>query len=348
MIKRDSSLDLLKTISMILVIVIHVSNYYCRNASDMLSTNFIFSAVYDGLARICVPLFFMISGVVILNGKYDGRKYIARIVKFILVLAFWSIIYYLWDAFYMHYEYNLVSDFFNIFFIPMKIHLWFMYPIIGLYIIAPFIQKMVNNLEEKLENLFIFLWLGFSGGVYILNLIVKGIGVDTEVVYPLPMLQETYWLGYFIAGYVLYKRIQAIKGERKYNKKLMLSFIISMTVTIGVTLIYSILKEEFFQAYYAYRSLFIIVSSLSVFCYIIINSDRILNKPVEKAAKILVTYSFGVYLSHLMFYNILVKEFDILKLNGTYAVPLFTVLIFFVSLSFTYLLKKIPILKNVV
>ena len=348
MIKRDSSLDLLKTISMLLVIVIHLSNYYCRNAIDILSTNFIFSVVYDGLARICVPLFFMISGVVILNGKYDGRKYIARIVKFILVLAFWSIVYYLWDAFYMHYEYNLVSDFFNIFFIPMKIHLWFMYPIIGLYIIAPFIQKMVNNLDKKLENLFIFLWMGFSGGVYVLILILEELDVVAKVVYPLPMLQETYWMGYFITGYILYKRIQPIKGERKYNKILVLSFIISMTLTIGATIKYSISEGEFFQDYYAYRSLFIIVSSLSFFCYVIINSDRILKKPVEKAAKILVTYSFGVYLSHLMFYNILVKEFDVLKLNGTYAVPLFTVLIFFVSLSFTYLLKKIPILKNVV
>lgn len=348
MINRDVSLDLLKTISMILVIVIHLSNYYCRNASDMQTTNFIVSVIYDGLSRICVPLFFMVSGVVILNGKYDGRKYARRIIKFIYILAFWSIVYYLWDAFYMKYEYDIVEDFFNVFFTPNKVHLWFMYPIIGLYIIAPFIQKMVNGMDKKLENLFLFLWIGFSGGVYIFSLLVEKLDVIINIVYPLPMIQETYWLGYFVAGYILYKRLQKLKGETRYNLLLVVSFIASMFITIGLTLYYSIVDGVFYEEYYVYRSLFIVIATLSFFSYVIINSARILKRSVEKAAATLVTYSFGVYLSHLMFYNILVKEFDVLRLNGAYAVPVFTVLIFLVSLSFTYVLKKIPILKNVV
>ncbi len=346
--KRDYSLDFLKCFSMILVIVIHLSNYYCRHTDQILTSNFIVSMIYDGLARVCVPLFFMISGVVTLSGKNDSKRYFRRILKFTLILAFWTVIYYLWDAFYMHYEYNLISDFFNVFFEPMKIHLWFMYPIIGLYIVAPFIQKMLVNLDRKLENLFIGLWIAFGSGVYLFRTIVAMAGIKTEVGYPLAIFQDTYWLGYFAVGFILYKRLQNIKGERKYNKYLISIFSISMFITLVGTLIGSLLKSEFYQGFLAYRGILIIFSSICMFSYIILNSDRILKAPVIKIVELIVTYSFGVYLSHLLFYNILVKEFDILKLNGAYGVPLFTVLLFAVSFSFTYILKKIPFFRNVV
>jgi len=112
----------------------------------------------------------MVSGVVILNGTYDRKKYVKRIMWFVFILAFWNLIYYFWDAFHMNYEYNVFKDIFTVFFVPIKVQLWFMYPLIGLYIAAPFIQKMVHGMDRKLENLFMMLWLFFVGAVSFVSL----------------------------------------------------------------------------------------------------------------------------------------------------------------------------------
>ena len=56
--EKNYNLELIRMISFIFVIVIHVSNYYCRAYGDITIGEYSFSLLLNLLARISVPCFF--------------------------------------------------------------------------------------------------------------------------------------------------------------------------------------------------------------------------------------------------------------------------------------------------
>ena len=59
--EKNYNLELVRMISFILVIAIHVSNYFCRAYGKIPQGEYLFSLVIDTAARLSVPCFFMIS-----------------------------------------------------------------------------------------------------------------------------------------------------------------------------------------------------------------------------------------------------------------------------------------------
>ena len=56
-------------ISCIFVIVIHVTNYFCRAYGEITQSEYLFALLLDTLARVSVPCFFMISGALLLKRR---------------------------------------------------------------------------------------------------------------------------------------------------------------------------------------------------------------------------------------------------------------------------------------
>ncbi len=341
--KRDKSLDFLRILSMLLVIIIHLSNYYCRRYSDISTSSYLGATIYNAISRVSVPIFFMISGSLILGQNYEKEKYIKKIKRFVIVLISWNIIYILWNKFYMNIDITSFKDIISLIIKPVKAHLWFLYAILGLYIITPFIQNMLKNMDNNLENLFIKLWLIFSGFYYIIKIIIQSLlHINFEVIYPIPLVQATYYLGYYIVGYILYKRITP--EYKKYERLSTLLLVLCSLITISATFIISLLKGKYFELLFGYRSIFIIISSLCVYSLILINKDKFEDTNIfEKLSP----YSFGVYLFHVIPFNILTENINILKINSFIGVPLFSFLVFIVTLPCVYLLNKIPIIKKI-
>ena len=80
--KRNYSIDTLRTIATFLVVLIHVSAKYIDTAINNLSFNksFWIANISDSFSRIAVPLFVLISGMFLLGRKesiiqfYKNRK----------------------------------------------------------------------------------------------------------------------------------------------------------------------------------------------------------------------------------------------------------------------------------
>ena len=197
MSKRDETLDFLRVISMFLVIVIHVANCYFRNYTSISSTSYLFADVFNILARVSVPIFFMISGALLIGKDQSKEKYKARIKRMLIVLGAWTLIYLLWKVLFLK---DPMPNIFYLLFTPDRAHLWFLYAIIALYIVLPFINKLAKNLDKKEENYFILLWFIFCG-------IYNNIGNMAHTnYYVLPIVAGGYYLGYFMIGSILYNR----------------------------------------------------------------------------------------------------------------------------------------------
>ena len=327
--KKDSSLDFLRVLSMFLVIVIHMANCYCRNFANISGFSFSIACIFNILARVSVPIFFMISGALLIPKKLTKEKYIFKVKRMVIVLVLWTFIYILFEYFYL----GTVPNFLHLFLEPSRAHLWFMYAIICLYIALPFINKMANNLTKNEENLFMGLW--FLASIFIYAIKILKIG---KIVYNIPIVSGTYYLGYFLLGYILYKRINKDREKFKnYNSLFVLLFIFSNLLIIFITLIVSFRNGHTYKMFLTYSNPLMIMSSLSFYCFFLINNNKSFN-----FVSLLSQFSFGIYLVHGIFLEILKQNIDFLSINSIIGIPLFTILLFLVSYCVIYLLQKIP------
>ena len=344
--EKKINIEFMRIIAILSTIVIHVSNIYIRSFGNISNGNFLISTIYNACARICVPVFFMISGALLIKGEYNREKYLKRIKKFIIILAVWSIIYYIVND--IRGGSNdiikaMVYTFFDTTYTSK--HLWFMYAIIAMYLVLPFINNMCKNLTREQENLFMILWMSISGLSVIYLPLAKAItGHSIDVVYPVPLINGAYYLGYFICGHILYERLKDIKTTKKYNLWCILTFVLSVVIIAGVTYYSSIKHNHLMNTMLWYRSIFIILESFAVFIYIVINSDKFKNPNINKIASL----SFGVYLVHAIILFIIKDNINMISYSPIIFIPIFTFIIFMTSLLISFIMKKIPIINKII
>ena len=344
--EKKINIEFMRIIAIISTIVIHVSNIYMRSFGNISNSDFLVATIFNACARICVPVFFMISGALLIKGEYNKEKYLKRVKKFIIILAVWSVVYYLINV--VRTGQNdlikaIVYTFFDTTYTSK--HLWFMYAIIGMYIVLPFVTNMCKNLTKEQENLFMILWMGISGLSVIYLPLAKAItGHHIDVVYPIPLINGAYYLGYFICGHILYERLKDIKATKKYNLWCIMTFILSVIIIFGVTYYSSVSHNRLMNTMLWYRSIFIILESFSVFIFITINGEKFKNPNINKIASL----SFGVYLVHAIILFIIKDNMNMISYPPILFIPVFTFIIFMTSLIITYIMKKIPIINKIV
>ncbi|MBQ8204091.1 MAG: acyltransferase family protein [Clostridia bacterium] len=343
--KRKINIEFIRIFAVFMVISIHVANVYIRRFGTVPDGDFLVSVIYSSFSRVCVPLFFMIGGAFALNKEYDGKKYFGKIIKAITVLIIWSVIYYLTKNGF-HFEgigKVIVNSFFNA--DMTSRHLWYMYPLIAIYIALPFLQNMCKNLSEKQENLFLILWFCFSGLSYIYIPLASHLAKSNIALeYPVPLINSAYYAGYFIAGHILYKRFKDVSFNKRKNIICIAIYLISTLVTILSTYFISKALDSFASPPTWYRGAVVIIASVAVFLLIVANADKFKSKFILTVSK----HTFGIYLIHMIFLNIIKKIIVIADQPAAVAIPVITVIVFVCSLLSSMLLSKIPFIKKVI
>ncbi len=342
---RKINIEFIRVFAIGLTIMIHVSNIYIIRYPNIGNQEFLSAVTYNSLARVCVPLFFMISGIFSLRGEYNRKKYCGRILRFVSVLIIWSIIYYL-DNYGFTLK-NVGKIFVKSIFESgaTSRHLWFMYAIIGLYIALPFIQNMCKNMTKEQEKLFLILWLVLSGldSVYV-PIASRIVGADIRVNYPVPIINATYYLGYFVSGHILYERFKDMKATGKKNLFCILGYVVSTVLSIVITYFVSVKENAYFDAMTWYRGILVIIAAFSLFLLVVINEEKIKSPIILKFSEL----SFGIYLVHYLFVNEIMERWDVLFFNPLIFVPLATIGVYVLSFVVCWIIKRIPILKRII
>ena len=122
--QKNYNIEIMRVAAFVMVIVIHVSNYFCRAYGTISNGEYIYSLVINSLARVSVPCFFMMSGALLLGRTESMSKNMKRVGRFLMVLVIWSIIYYLFNTYYSHQDTFGLSNFLEK---PAEAHLWYLY-----------------------------------------------------------------------------------------------------------------------------------------------------------------------------------------------------------------------------
>ena len=306
--KRELYSDILKIISIFLVVLIHVFATY-RGEYFYTNGKYYFILTFaDSFTRIAVPMFFMITGTFMLSKKTERysdylKKRIPRLlIPFFLI----SIVYYI-------YERNKtgdpkgIIDFILVFFNHgAKYHFWYMYAIIPIYLIIPYLQVLVQNLDrKKLLNLIILLFI-LSNTFNTISLLTGRYGYGVLRVFTLPSLFS--YINYLFLGYYLYKYC-----ESNSKKKNVILFVLSIAC-IGLMPI----ADHYFVNGSRNDEMLIATSILpiipSIFSYIFIR-DCFKNKKVtDRVSNVISTISSCVMYIYMIHVYIMEKfETDLSK-----------------------------------
>lgn len=333
--------DILRIFASFAVVCIHVTAEVLTNISSLNTSNWWLSMIINGFSRWCVPIFFMVSGIFLINtDKSTNIKVFLkkRLQKILLPFFAWTIIYII----YYNYK-NLSVINLNVlikWFLEghSASHLWYLYALVGVYLVTPVISWFIHNTQKKFVDYYLLLCLL---GSFILPFIKDLTNINLKFNIP---LTDTY-VFYFILGYYLHNNFFNIKN-------LLLIYIlglISTIVLIIATTITSSNAHSLITFFTKNSSPTVLLQSIAVFL-LIKNSninDFIIKSNLGTLIQKLSQVTFGVYLIHILFILILK---DVLigyyKVKVIYFVLVSIPITFILSNISVLVLRKIPIVRR--
>lgn len=329
--QKNYNLELIRTISFIMVIVIHVTNYFCRAFGRVSTGEYWFALIMDTFARVSVPSFFMLSGALLLGRDEPFEKNIRRTGRFIVVLLFWSLVYCVHNRVYM----GTPCSLFELLYVPAEPHLWYLYAMIPIYVVLPFFQIMCRGMNRKLD-------LALCGIISVVVIVMYNMSMmNVEFFYDLPLIGDKVYTFYFFLGYFLYKyRTQ----EHISTKVLFAIFLVSNILNIILTASVSSWTGEHYERFLEYGCPLVILSGASFFALMlrIKNGQIRLKERTEKAVDTWCTCSFGIYLIHILFLDNYKKYIEPEAVSAYLAIPALTLVILMISFGCVYLIRQLP------
>lgn len=328
---KNYNIELIRTVSFVLVIVIHVTNYFCRAYGKISSGEYWFALILDTFARVSVPCFFMISGALLLGREEPIRKNWQRLLRFCIVLVFWSLIYYVHNVFFMGTPVHLTK----VLYVPTEPHLWYLYAMIPIYLVLPFFQIMCRGMDEGLVKAFFWIGTIATAVMYVMSF------YHAELYYDVPIFGDRIYAYYFFLGYFLMKYQDEIPLRRGMLLALFLGSNLANIILTGAV---TYQNGDHMERYLEYGCPLVMLSAAAFFLLMLRLGDGEvkLKEWIKKLIDIWCTCSFGIYLIHILFLDGFKKYIKAYEVSVWLAVPGLTIGLFVVSFVCIYLIRRVP------
>ncbi len=329
MAQKNYNIELTRMLAFLMVIAIHVTNYFCRAYGEISTGEYLFSLIIDTASRVSVPCFFMITGALLLGRQEPLEKHIRRLTRFFIVLIVWSLIYWVWNTFYMGTDVDLSQ----ILYTPTEAHLWYLYAMIPIYCVMPFFQVMCRHMDERLERAFLILITAAAIVNYIVSL------QKEEVYYDLPIIGDRIYSYYIFIGYYIAKYQKNVRlSQRAAALICTVCLLAAFVLTWGI----STLSQTHYERVLEYGDPLIALAGASFFLFMlrIRGENYVPSVRKKKAVDLICGCSFGIYLIHILFLDNYKKYMEPTDLTAWIAVPLLIASIATVSFLCVWLLRK--------
>ena len=335
--------DVLRVLAAVAVMVIHIVGYkFSAVAPTTRAWNVLNLA--DAAASWAVPVFFMLSGALLLSREYTLKKlYGKKILRIITCFVFWSAVYALWE-FYKHR--SLKGSVIE--FIQGPDHMWFLFAIVGLYLFVPVLKKVVED-EATLRYFLILMFvisIVFNGAVVLLSPFS-----ETKAKFLFGLIRQagiqyvpanTF---YFVFGYYLSSH-SITKKQRRF---IYIGGIVGFLFTAAGGAAASIYLKKPVAMFLANNALGICLQAIGIFVLAKqLFSAKRLPKKVQSALAYLADISFGAYLVHFLVILLLERFLNLhaLRFHTLFSIPLLTIIVAVISFGISALLNRIPIVKK--
>jgi len=350
--KRIVYFDYLRVAATIAVVLAHVASFYWESFGGRSITWNVLN-FYITIIRWTVPIFVMLSGSLFLSKDLDiKRLYKKNVLRMIVVYLAWGAFYALVFPLYnwiFHQEPlpslgNVILDT-----LSGSYHMWFIPMIIGLYICAPVLRKIV--LDRKIAKYFLTLTFVFTFAIpqaialcrdfahgWLLELAEQ---LDVLVNYDMKLFFVLGYTAYFVLGYLLDTTELSKKQRTRIYILGVVGFVTSIGLNVAVSWIHDTPCGTYFEAF-CVNILFMAIAVHTWFKYRDYPNEK-LNRIVYALSK----YSFGVYLVHAFSLDVLdILGITAMTWNPVIGVPITTLAATVLSFSISWVIHKIPVLNK--
>ena len=328
--------DELRALAILLVLLAHTIQYFPVNM-DYLTSPTLLS--YLTVSRMGVPLFFMLSGALLIGKEYSLSSFFKKRFKRVLIPAiFWYIILFLTVAAANGYNFNMIS--YWIYQAPFP---WFVCAIIGIYLVIPIFSSFIKEYGMKGAEYCLLIWF--------IIIVLTTFNLSENYYVELIFNNFGLYIGYAILGYYLTN-----KDFNIYSLPMMIFNLIAFIVTLSISIYYAF---NYVNVVYIY-SVSVIIQCITLFLFLRYLSKYALFKPKKVLSKVhefirkswigsliyfLSISSYTIYLMHIHIVNLLLQYYPITTFDLIPAVYLLLVL---GSIIVAFILSKIPILNRIV
>ena len=324
-------LDLLRIIACFLIVLMH-------SPMPTVAENSFFVTAISFFTEPAIGLFFIVSGALLLPVKSSSFSFLTkRFIRIGVPLIIWTIFFIFLKIYNSESEINILSSIFSFPFSNQGHGVfWFLYTILGLYLLSPIISSWLKNASKRELEFYLLIW-GITLCYTILESFITTNESTTGILY-----YFSGYAGYYILGYYL----------KNYSGNLLLaisSFFSLAGVGVIIYLKYFNILFDFYRLFW-YLSIFIASWSV-VYWYVAIYIFRIIaHHHLYTWLPRISNLTFGVYLIHIFIMREwLWKTNFILSIPNYYLQTLTISLIsFFLSLAIVFIISKIPYLKLLV
>lgn len=338
--KRLLWADAVRITAIYLVLLVH---------SSLIASSFSFSSldtlILFAFAKTCVPLFVLLSGSLLLSKRESYEAFFRkRVLRLLIPWSIWAGIYTLIP---INHPFPTTITTFVSYFQANFLYFWFFPMIMGLYLLTPAMRVFVRYAQKRDILLVIILWfLVISFLPYTRNSLAFPMYVDNSL-----LRQVVSYSGYYLLGHFLL----FFRNKPSFLGWMLASLLGGILWTVGMEYTYALdhagkISGTFFE----YISPNMVLISCSLFGLLLCSERYVKTKITKKGHVILSTISslsLGIYLIHGLVQRLFLIVF------GKTIFPMYSpslaaltsaFLLFCVSLSLIYLLRKIPFIGRFV
>ena len=366
-------LDVIRCVAMIMVIGVHcIDPFYISPTMRAIPEYTHWAAIYGSLLRPSVPLFVMMTGLLLLPVKKQplGKFYKKRIYRVLFPFLIWSVLYSMfpWFTGVLGLPKEIIGDFFcytqgqesqslidslkDVAMIPFNFshkenHMWYIYLLIGLYLYMPFFSAWIENADRKTKRAFLLIWIISLFIPYLKEYVDNCLFERSGYVFGTDTWNE-FGLFYYFAGFNGYLLLgHYVKKGNDWS--LMKTFILCILMfAVGYYITYTGFSttasnpnatETEMELFFTFCSPNVLLMTLATF--LLLQKVVITNSTVIKVLANMTQCGFGIYMVHYF----VVGPFFLLigpsSLPIPLQVPLMAICIFLCSWAFTALIYKL-------
>lgn len=350
-VRRETHLDLLRVFASFTVIILHVS---AQNWTSVPVTGFSWQVFnfYNSSVRCAVPVFIMLSGALFLQPERNvtiRSMWTKRIPRLFVAYIAWSGIY----ALYTHKgliisgaPFTQVLKAVAATAFKSHYHLWFLPIMLGSYIAIPILRCITEHKNsKKLCTYFLTLFIIF--GIFrptLFALNIPYMNYLSDFIGRFGLTFFSGWFGYMLLGYFLntwelklrYRIVIYALGAVGWLVNCITCSLSSISAGEPVTLF-------FFE--FSAPTMFMSAAWFVFFRYGLGRGP--LPGWICRLASAVSGLSFGVYLVHALFIDILARAgMDTLSFNALLSVPVISLAVLLISIAAAKLMSKIPVVNR--
>lgn len=231
--RREVWVDWMRVAACFMVVMVHATEpFYLGGEGSLILTrsDAFWSSFFDSFVRACVPLFIVASSYLQFPLHYSSGEFLRRrAVRILIPFIIWSLVYaFVWGEPVSNLKDLLLN--FNY----AAGHLWFVYMLLGVYILMPMLSPWAEKVSKKELQVYLGIWL-FTTLIPLIRDWVSNdpiaitygpTGIPRQALFPL--WGEASWNGYgmfyYISGFIGYLLMglyfRRFVGELSWKKTL--------------------------------------------------------------------------------------------------------------------------------